>query len=206
MKVDVSSRRLLGVVVASGALAIFAVTPAMAAVPHSAYKPSVNPQVLSCTAGSQFTPGGTGTKTLGNPDSDSWTWLENKGSTESGLSLTFGTNSAVAYQIQASGTVEASVVLAGAKASFTVGLTYTHTDDYSKTATVTVPSKEYGEAGVANIYGTGGGTYESWNSTCKVTSDFSVSLFQFPTSDPAGYITDTTKSAPDGPPWALAPS
>ena len=101
--------------------------------------------------------------------------------------------------------MEAGIIFAKVAASITEGITYTHTDDYSKTITVTIPGHWYGEAGASNIYLKGNGTDTITYGNCTSTK-VSVTLYEFPTTDPTGYVDNTTEAIPSSPPWALAPS
>jgi hypothetical protein len=188
-----------GLVTLWAALAAVAVLPATAAVASTAVpQPQVCKQVFKFWVKTRHF------KNLGNPASNSWTYLQNKSSQPDGLQLSFGTDSQVGYSIQASQSVEAGVIFTKVAASITEGISYTHTDIFSKTATVKVPAHHYGEAGVANIYAVVTGKYKHTWPNCK-TEIVKRVLAKFPTTDPTGFITDTTKKIPVKPPWALAP-
>jgi hypothetical protein len=188
-----------GLVTVAAALAAMAVQSAAAAGASTA-----TPRHPVCNPVFKFTLKTTSYRNLGNPSSSSWTYLQNKSSKTDSLGLTFGTNSQVGYSIQASQSVEAGVIFAKVAASITEGISYTHTDIFSKTATVNVPGHQYGEAGVANIYAVVTGKYKHTWPNCKTDISKHV-LAKFPTTDPTGFITDTTKRIPVRPPWPLAP-
>jgi hypothetical protein len=188
--------RLVTVSVAMAAMAALSATAAGAS--------TATPRHPVCNPVFKFTLKTKAYKNLGNPSSKSWTYLQNKSSQADSLQLSFGTNSQVGYSIQASQSVEAGVIFAKVAASITEGISYTHTDIFSKTATVKVPAHHYGEAGVANIYAVVTGKYKHTWPNCK-TEIVKRVLAKFPTKDPTGFITDTTKKIPVKPPWALAP-
>jgi hypothetical protein len=165
---------------------------------------TARPQWTPCTPSAKFIVATTRYTKLGDPSSTSWTWAFNKSRTSASLSLTFGTNSQVGYSIQASQSVEAGVIFASASASLTEGISYTHTDDYSKTILVKIPGRQWGEAGVANIYAIVTGKYKITYRNCK-TDIIKHVIARFPTTDPTGFIDDTTARLPVHPPWALAP-
>jgi len=141
---------------------------------------------------------------LGDQASSAWTWLHNRNASTASLQLSFATNSAVGWNVTASQSVAAGVIFAKVAASLSEGITYTHTDDYSKTASVSVPAHQYGEAGTANIYARGNGVETILYGNCDV-AHVNVTLWEFPTKLPEGYETATTKSVPAKPPWPLAP-
>jgi hypothetical protein len=188
-------RRLGGILLVTGALTIAATGTAFAS-PNS---------VTGCSPTQTFSPGSDSYVTLGDPSSSAWTWDYNKSASSATLSLSFGTDSAVGYSISSTQSVEAGIIFAKVAASIDEGISYTHTDDYSKSIAVTIPGHEYGEAGASNIYIKGNGTETISYGNCTSTK-VSVTLYEFPTTDPAGYVDDTTKTVPSSPPWALAPS
>jgi hypothetical protein len=162
------------------------------------------PQPKVCPQTWKFIVATTRYANLGNPRRTSWFYAQNKSRTPAQLSLSFGTNSQVGYSIQASQSVEAGVIFASASASLTEGISYTHTDIMTKTISVTVPGHHYGEAGVANIYAIVTGTYKHTWGNCD-TEVVKHVIARFPTTDPTGFIDDTTARLPVHPPWALAP-
>lgn len=188
-----------GLITASAGLAAMLVQVAPAANATTAV-----PRPIHCNPTYTFKLAELRFQNLGNPDTNSWTYEQNKSGQKQGLSLTFGTDSAVGYSIQATQSVEAGVIFAKVAASVTEGITYTHTDVYSKTATVNVPAHEYGEAGVANIYAVATGIYTHQWPTCAKTVSRNV-IAKFPIKHPTGFIVDTTRSLPVKQPWALAP-
>lgn len=196
-------RRIGGIFLATGSLVLLTSGPAFAQSLTAANLDS--PSRIVCTANQTFALGSYSYGDLGDPASGAWTWLQNRGSTASVLDLSFATNSAVGYSISSSQSVDAGIIFAKVSASITEGVTYTHTDVETKTAGVNVPSHEYGEAGAANIYAKGNGTVTITYGDCS-TAKVAVSKWLFPTTAPAGFITDTTTSVPASPPWPLAPS
>jgi hypothetical protein len=188
-----------GLIVTGLTLATVLIQPAPAASASTA-----RPQWTPCTPSQKFKVATTRYTKLGNPKSNSWTWAYNKSGTKASLSLSFGTNSQVGYSIQATQSVEAGVIFASASASLSEGISYTHTDNYSRTISVTIPGHRYGEAGVANIYAIVTGTYMVTYENCKTATVKHV-IARFPTTDPTGFIDDTTARLPVKPPWPLAP-
>jgi hypothetical protein len=190
-------RRVGGILLVTGALTIAATGTSFAA--------SSPNSVTGCKATQAFSPGSHSFVSLGNPASSAWSWAYNKSAGSAALNVSFGTNSSVGIAISSTQSVEAGIIFAKVAASITEGITYTHTDDVTKTITVTIPGHWYGEAGVSNLYIKGNGTDTITYGNCTSTK-VSVTLYEFPTTDPPGYVDNTTKAVPASPPWALAPS
>ncbi len=200
MKQPNTSRRLLilgcaASVALVGAMLQLGVAPAFAA---------NKPRGTVCEPSESFSVGGYNYQDLGNGNSSAWTWLHNTNAKTSTLSLSFSTNSTVSYSISSTQGADAGIIFASASASVTEGISYSHTDNKSTSAGVSVPAHDYGEIGADNVYAVGHGTTTDVLGNCDVRK-YTVTSFKFPTNEPVGYETGTTTSVPSAPPWPLAP-
>jgi hypothetical protein len=114
-------------------------------------------------------------------------------------SLSETTNSQVTYSLSVSAGVDAGIIFDSVSLTVTAGISYSHTDSESKTATITIPEHHFGFLQIGNTYVDAHGAYIWRNEECKIFSDPITAYFPVDDTTFAGGINTTPF-----PPWPQA--